>query len=157
MPTILVLGATGQQGGAVVSALLQSDHSDLKIRALTLSPDSPAAGTLQSQGIEVVKGDLADPTSLDAALSGLSPSSTSSGAMSPAGMGSTFTFVVMLGSNELLTTRAEQTTTSTTQQEESLACITPITFIATLNAQELAVMATVLSSTFHRPKSLGVD
>ncbi|PRQ70123.1 hypothetical protein AAT19DRAFT_11355, partial [Rhodotorula toruloides] len=41
------------------------------IRALTRNPASPAAQKLKDQGVEVVKGDLTDPASLDAALAGV--------------------------------------------------------------------------------------
>jgi len=66
--TVLVIGATGNQGGAVVQALLPKDHS---IRTLTRKPDSPAAKRLTEQGVEVLKGDFSDPDSLLKAVSGV--------------------------------------------------------------------------------------
>jgi uncharacterized protein YbjT (DUF2867 family) len=65
--TILVTGATGRQGGAVIRHLLPKRW---KVRALTRSPGSAAAQELKRQGIEVVPGDLEDPASLEAAVRG---------------------------------------------------------------------------------------
>lgn len=70
MPTILVVGATGQQGGGVINALLASGSTDLKIRALTRNPSSSAAHALSKRGIEPVKGDLLNRQSLIKALTG---------------------------------------------------------------------------------------
>ncbi|WP_299870213.1 NmrA/HSCARG family protein [uncultured Roseobacter sp.] len=64
---IVVSGATGKQGGAVAKHLLAHGHP---VRALTRSPDKPAAQALAEAGAEVVKADLEDRTSLDAALKG---------------------------------------------------------------------------------------
>ncbi|HLZ68097.1 MAG TPA: NmrA/HSCARG family protein [Aliidongia sp.] len=55
--SVLVTGATGQQGGAVARALLSRGHS---VKALTRKPDSDAARELKSEGAEVVVGDLND-------------------------------------------------------------------------------------------------
>lgn len=58
---ILVTGATGNQGGAVVQALLASPRrSDFTIYALTRSIDSPSAKRLAAKGdnIKLVQGDL---------------------------------------------------------------------------------------------------
>ncbi|MCP3138915.1 NmrA/HSCARG family protein [Pyxidicoccus xibeiensis] len=65
---ILVTGATGKQGGAVVRALLQAGRS---VRALTRDPGSAAGQALAAQGVDVVNGDFHDPASLDAALVGV--------------------------------------------------------------------------------------
>jgi len=65
---ILVTGATGKQGGAVVRALLQAGRP---VRAMTRDPGSVAGQALVAQGVEVVKGDFNDPASLDAALAGV--------------------------------------------------------------------------------------
>lgn len=66
--TILVFGATGAQGGSVARALLA--RNQFNVRALTRKPDSAAAQQLKALGAEIVKGDLDDPASLDAALQG---------------------------------------------------------------------------------------
>ena len=59
--SILVTGATGQQGGAVARALLSRGH---RVKALTRKPDSDAARQLVAAGAEVVAGDLADAASI---------------------------------------------------------------------------------------------
>lgn len=63
--TILVTGATGKQGGALLRHLV---GGAFKLRALTRKPDSKAAQALAAQGIEVVQGDIDDVESLKAAL-----------------------------------------------------------------------------------------
>jgi uncharacterized protein YbjT (DUF2867 family) len=65
---VLVTGATGKQGGAVVRALLQAG---CPVRAMTRDPSSAAAQALSAQGVDVVKGDFNDTASLDAALAGV--------------------------------------------------------------------------------------
>ena len=65
---ILVVGATGAQGGSVARALLSRNRFD--VRALTRKPDSPAAQALRDLGAEIVQGDLDDIESLSAALEG---------------------------------------------------------------------------------------
>jgi uncharacterized protein YbjT (DUF2867 family) len=66
--TVLVTGATGQQGGAVARALLSSGH---RVKSLTRKPDSDAARRLASAGADVVAGDLGDPVSVAEAASGV--------------------------------------------------------------------------------------
>ena len=66
--SILVMGATGKQGGSVVRALLKAGRS---VRAFVRDPDSLTAQALAAQGVDVVKGDFHDPASLDAALAGM--------------------------------------------------------------------------------------
>ncbi len=65
--TILVAGATGQQGGAVARHLLAAGWT---VRALTRDAEGPAAHALMMQGASVVEGDLADRASVDRALEG---------------------------------------------------------------------------------------
>ncbi|RDD70874.1 NmrA/HSCARG family protein [Paracoccus versutus] len=64
--TIVVLGATGQQGGAVARALSNDKH--WRLRALSRNPKSEAARQLEEQGFEVVAGDMDDPASLRTAF-----------------------------------------------------------------------------------------
>jgi uncharacterized protein YbjT (DUF2867 family) len=64
---VLVAGATGRQGGAVVRHMLEKGW---KLRALTRNPGGPAAGELERRGVEVVQGDLDDPVSLECAVRG---------------------------------------------------------------------------------------
>ena len=66
--TILVIGATGAQGGAVASALL--DRGTFNVRALTRKPASAAAQALAARGAEVVEGTLDDRATLRAAVKG---------------------------------------------------------------------------------------
>jgi uncharacterized protein YbjT (DUF2867 family) len=66
--TVLACGALGNQGGAVVARLLEKGW---KVRALTRKPESRAAQALAKKGVEIAKGDLEDPASLDAALNGV--------------------------------------------------------------------------------------
>ena len=66
--TVLVTGATGQQGGAVAHALLSRGH---KVRGMTRKPDSDAAQRLASAGAEIVAGDLFDAASVGKAAAGV--------------------------------------------------------------------------------------
>ena len=65
--TILIIGATGQQGGAAVTHLLADGWH---LRALARHPDSLAAQRLVWAGVELVPGDLLDRDSLDRAVEG---------------------------------------------------------------------------------------
>jgi uncharacterized protein YbjT (DUF2867 family) len=64
---ILVMGATGHQGGAVARELLARKH---RVRAMTRKPESAPARALKALGAEIVAGDLDDPASVDRALAG---------------------------------------------------------------------------------------
>ena len=66
-PTILVTGATGNTGGAVVSELL---HRGVLVRAMVRSRDARSAA-LQARGAEVVVADIFDPDQLVAAMRGV--------------------------------------------------------------------------------------
>jgi uncharacterized protein YbjT (DUF2867 family) len=66
--TILVSGATGRQGGALLKHLLKSQW---RIRALTRNPRSPTAVELSQSGVEVVQGDMDNPESLKDAVKGV--------------------------------------------------------------------------------------
>src|SRR6202008_4527553 len=66
--SVLVTGATGQQGGAVARALLSRGH---RVRALARKPDSDAARQLMSAGADLVTGDLGDTASVLKAASGV--------------------------------------------------------------------------------------
>jgi uncharacterized protein YbjT (DUF2867 family) len=65
---ILVTGATGRQGGAVLRHLRQKGFP---VRAFTRDPASAKARALVGQGTEVVHGDLDDPASITRALDGV--------------------------------------------------------------------------------------
>lgn len=66
--SVLVTGATGQQGGAVAHTLLSGGH---RVRALTRKPESDAARRLASAGADVAAGDLGDAASVRKAASGV--------------------------------------------------------------------------------------
>jgi uncharacterized protein YbjT (DUF2867 family) len=66
--SVLVAGATGQQGGAVARALLSRGH---RVKALTRKPDSDAAQRLRSAGADLATGDLGDAASVRQAASGV--------------------------------------------------------------------------------------
>lgn len=63
---ITVVGATGIQGGSVISALL--DHGEYKLRGVTRDPNSASAKALSSKGVELVKADLNNVESLKIAF-----------------------------------------------------------------------------------------
>lgn len=65
---ILVLGATGRQGGATARELLRRGRT---VHALVRDPDAPAARALADAGAVLVRGDLDDEASLRAAMKGL--------------------------------------------------------------------------------------
>jgi len=62
---ILVTGATGRQGGAVINHLLRNN---LPVRALSRSPGSISSQILISRAVQVIKGDMGDPPSLTEAM-----------------------------------------------------------------------------------------
>jgi uncharacterized protein YbjT (DUF2867 family) len=80
---ILVLGATGRQGGAVARELL-SRHRE--VWALTRSPASPAAQVLAERGARLVGGDLDDAASIRTAMSGAAAVFSVQTHLTPAGV-----------------------------------------------------------------------
>lgn len=66
--TVLVFGATGQQGGSVATALRSHGW---RVKALVRDPATAKAAALAAQGIELVRGDLADVPSIEAAMGGV--------------------------------------------------------------------------------------
>ena len=65
--TVLVTGATGNQGGAAAAALHARGH---RVRALTRRPDAPAAQALKTAGAELVAGSFSDRGTIERALRG---------------------------------------------------------------------------------------
>lgn len=63
MTTVLVTGATGNQGGAVIDHLLASE-TDFDVSGLTRDVSSDPASALESRGVDMVEGDLDDPDSI---------------------------------------------------------------------------------------------
>ncbi len=66
--TVLVVGATGSQGGSVAHHLLRSGQ--FQVRCLTRNPASQKAVALRAAGAQTVAGDLDDPGSLRLAMLG---------------------------------------------------------------------------------------
>lgn len=64
---LLVTGATGMQGGAV---LRRARHHGLKVSAMVRDPTSEAARQFEMQGIDVLVGDMDDESSLRRVFSG---------------------------------------------------------------------------------------
>ncbi|QPH52276.1 NmrA/HSCARG family protein [Pontivivens ytuae] len=67
--TVVVCGATGKQGSAVVEALMQSP-SNWRIKALTRNPASVGARALAERGVDLVLGDMDRPDTLKQAFDG---------------------------------------------------------------------------------------
>lgn len=67
--TVLVIGATGNQGGGVVEHLLGSDH--WQVRGMTRDPESSPSRRLAERGVEMVRGDMDDAASVRAAMDGV--------------------------------------------------------------------------------------
>lgn len=66
---VVIVGATGGQGGSVVKELL-ARPAEFKLRAITRKPTSPKAQALAAQGVEVVSADLNSYDSLVPAFAG---------------------------------------------------------------------------------------
>jgi uncharacterized protein YbjT (DUF2867 family) len=65
---IVVFGATGSQGGAVVKALLLS--GTWEVAAVTRYPASAAAAALQVTGADIIRADLLSQADVAAAVKG---------------------------------------------------------------------------------------
>jgi uncharacterized protein YbjT (DUF2867 family) len=65
--TVVVLGATGRQGGQVARHLVKEGW---QVRAVTRKPESKKAADLKALGTEVVQADMNDQNSLEAAFRG---------------------------------------------------------------------------------------
>ena len=68
--SIVVLGATGNQGSSVINSYLDQGHSQWRIRGVSRNTSSDKAQALTKRGVDVVHGDLNDRSSLDAAFAG---------------------------------------------------------------------------------------
>lgn len=67
-PLLVVLGATGTQGGSVLSHFLSQSPCPYTLRGMTRDPTSVKAVSLALQGVEMVAGSYDDLSSLDAAF-----------------------------------------------------------------------------------------
>jgi uncharacterized protein YbjT (DUF2867 family) len=65
---VSIIGATGTQGGSVVSALLS--EGTFVPRAITRDDASDAAQKLKARGVEVVQVDSTDPESITNSIKG---------------------------------------------------------------------------------------
>jgi len=73
---ILVFGATGKQGGAVIQECLRTFGPEASMYAVTRNPASSTAKKLEQQGVSLVVGDMEDASpnsSLQAAISAVKP------------------------------------------------------------------------------------
>jgi uncharacterized protein YbjT (DUF2867 family) len=70
LKTIVVVGATGAQGGGLARAILHDPDGPFRVRALTRNARSEKAEALARLGAEVVEADLDDPESLKRAFQG---------------------------------------------------------------------------------------
>lgn len=66
--SVLVSGATGQQGGALARVLLEKGH---RVRAFVRRPDSPEAAELERLGAELEEGDFEEPSTIERAARGM--------------------------------------------------------------------------------------
>ena len=69
---VVVFGATGNQGGSVINALLSDPKTanEFKIRGITRDPSKANAKALEKRGVECVAGDVNDKESLRHAFEG---------------------------------------------------------------------------------------
>jgi uncharacterized protein YbjT (DUF2867 family) len=67
---IVVVGATGHQGGALADAILDEPGAGFAVRAVTRDPQKDAARRLAARGAEVVKADQDDADSMRNAFAG---------------------------------------------------------------------------------------
>jgi len=68
MKTIAVLGSTGGQGGSVVDTFL--NEGSFHVRGVTSNVESDAAKKLTTRGVEMVAGNVKEPSSLSRAFEG---------------------------------------------------------------------------------------
>ncbi|KAL2821434.1 hypothetical protein BDW59DRAFT_109781 [Aspergillus cavernicola] len=71
-PLLVVLGATGNQGGSVLSYFLSLSPSPYALRGVTRNLSSPKSTALAARGVEMTLGNFDDPSSLDTAFKGAS-------------------------------------------------------------------------------------
>lgn len=68
--TVLVIGATGNQGGATIDHLLGADE-EFAVRGLTRTPEGDVAQALAERGVDIRRGDLNDKETLRSAVDGV--------------------------------------------------------------------------------------
>jgi uncharacterized protein YbjT (DUF2867 family) len=69
---LTIFGATGNQGGSVVSVILGSSNlsSKYQLRAITRDTTKPNAVALKEKGVQLAKADLNDAGSVAEAIKG---------------------------------------------------------------------------------------
>ncbi|KAI9878807.1 MAG: hypothetical protein M1830_010491 [Pleopsidium flavum] len=69
---LAIFGATGQQGGSIISYVLNDAElsNQYSIRAITRDPSSSSAQALKKMDVDVVKADLTDKSALHVAMKG---------------------------------------------------------------------------------------
>ncbi|KAK4686160.1 hypothetical protein P7C73_g3972, partial [Tremellales sp. Uapishka_1] len=69
---VVIVGATGKQGGSVITAILDDNKAKaaFRIRGITRDASKPAAKALEAKGVEMVSADLGDKASLVKAFEG---------------------------------------------------------------------------------------
>jgi uncharacterized protein YbjT (DUF2867 family) len=69
---LVVLGATGKQGGSVINSILSDPDakSTFSLRGITRDTSKPAAQALTAKGVEMVSADLNDKAALGKAFEG---------------------------------------------------------------------------------------
>jgi len=67
-PLVVVLGATGNQGGSVIESLLKLDK--FRLRGVTRNAKSDKAAALKAKGVEIAEGDIRNKAQLVAAFQG---------------------------------------------------------------------------------------
>lgn len=67
---LVVFGATGNQGGSVINTVLNDPvlSEQFQLRGITRDPSKDSAATLNTKGVEMVKGDLENIESLKVAM-----------------------------------------------------------------------------------------
>lgn len=68
--TIVVIGATGAQGGGLARAILADPQGGFRVRAVTRQPDSDKARALAALGADIVSADSDNEASLENAFHG---------------------------------------------------------------------------------------
>ncbi|PYH42511.1 NmrA-like family protein [Aspergillus saccharolyticus JOP 1030-1] len=66
--TICIVGITGNQGSSVARRFLQDPN--FQVRGLTRNPNTPAAQSLVTQGVQLITADLNDPNTIIPAFQG---------------------------------------------------------------------------------------
>jgi uncharacterized protein YbjT (DUF2867 family) len=64
LKNLLITGATGNQGGALITALQSLTPQQFNLFALTRNLSSPTSLRLANQGATVIKGDISSPTAI---------------------------------------------------------------------------------------------